>query len=178
MNTYRIQLAEDLINTYDTFLDNPEHLYNTEQLSVFLRAHHIIEDVDETLLDAVKGLRNQLRNAWTAHDISSALAILNLLLSNAPITPHLVINEHDKNTCQMIYTIEATAPLIQRLTCETALGISEALQQYGLNKMRACMAEPCRDVFIDTSRNGSRRFCSDRCANRYNVQAFRARRQE
>jgi hypothetical protein len=33
-------------------------------------------------------------------------------------------------------------------------------------------------VFIDTSTNRSRRYCSDRCATRANVAAYRARRKE
>ena len=35
-----------------------------------------------------------------------------------------------------------------------------------------------REVFIDTSTNRSRRYCSDRCATRANVAAYRARRKE
>ncbi|MEO3867710.1 CGNR zinc finger domain-containing protein [Nonomuraea sp. B12E4] len=34
----------------------------------------------------------------------------------------------------------------------------------------------CQVVYVDTSRNGRRRFCSPGCANRVNVAAHRARR--
>jgi predicted RNA-binding Zn ribbon-like protein len=33
-------------------------------------------------------------------------------------------------------------------------------------------------VFIDTSANRTRRYCSERCTNRANVTAFRARKRE
>ncbi len=39
-----------------------------------------------------------------------------------------------------------------------------------------CAAEPCDRVFVDTSKNGTRRFCSTRCQNRVKAAAHRARR--
>jgi len=37
-------------------------------------------------------------------------------------------------------------------------------------------AAGCRGVFIDTSTSNTRRYCSERCMNRANVSAFRARK--
>jgi predicted RNA-binding Zn ribbon-like protein len=39
----------------------------------------------------------------------------------------------------------------------------------------AAPAETCPDVYVDTSRNASRRYCSDTCASRATVAAYRAR---
>lgn len=177
MNTYRIQLAEDLINTYDTFLKEPEHLQNIDDLLNFLRKHGIDGEADkaEADLDAVRTLRDQLRAAWTGDDMNITIEILNGLLSTVRVTLHLQV---DEMTYYSLYMVDPTLPLMDRLAFETALGISEAIQTYGFDQIRACAAEPCQDVFIDTSRNHSRRFCSDRCANRYNIQAYRARQQE
>ena len=58
---------------------------------------------------------------------------------------------------------------------QAALGVSAALAAYGPERLRACASEPCRDVFIDTSRNRSRRFCSTTCGNRNAVAAYLAR---
>ncbi|WP_369292618.1 CGNR zinc finger domain-containing protein [Sinorhizobium sp. 7-81] len=44
--------------------------------------------------------------------------------------------------------------------------------------MRVCVADPCRDAFIDTSKKGSRRFCGNRCANRWHVATFRQRKKK
>ena len=38
-----------------------------------------------------------------------------------------------------------------------------------------CDASNCDNVFVDTSPNQSRRYCSDRCSSRANVAAYRAR---
>ncbi|MGH3517045.1 MAG: CGNR zinc finger domain-containing protein [Haloechinothrix sp.] len=43
-------------------------------------------------------------------------------------------------------------------------------------RLRECQAEDCYLLFFDTSRPGSRRWCSmRRCGNRHKVQTFRAR---
>ena len=39
-----------------------------------------------------------------------------------------------------------------------------------------CAADPCDRVFVDSSKNGTRRFCSTRCQNRVKAAAHRARR--
>jgi predicted RNA-binding Zn ribbon-like protein len=168
-----VKLAEDLINTYDTFLDEPEHLRQLPDLQNFLRIHDIPGEVDEAVLAAVRDLRERLRAAWTGEDMESMAAILNSMLAVMRVTSQIIVSDAD--SCDMVYAVDPAAPLISRLIFESAMGISIAVQTYGLSRMRACDADPCRDVFIDISRNRSRRFCSDRCANRYNVQAFRNR---
>jgi predicted RNA-binding Zn ribbon-like protein len=45
-----------------------------------------------------------------------------------------------------------------------------------LGRLQVCGAEDCADVYIDLSKNRSRRFCSTSCGNRANVAAYRARR--
>jgi predicted RNA-binding Zn ribbon-like protein len=46
------------------------------------------------------------------------------------------------------------------------------------SRLRACSRAGCGTVFIDTSRNGRRHFCSVRCANQVNVANHRRRRRE
>ena len=45
-------------------------------------------------------------------------------------------------------------------------------------RLRACSRAGCGTVFIDTSRNGRRHFCSVRCANQVNVANHRLRRRQ
>nr|WP_264674235.1 CGNR zinc finger domain-containing protein [Nocardioides lijunqiniae] len=46
----------------------------------------------------------------------------------------------------------------------------------GPSRLGVCEAAPCDHVFVDTSPNRSRRYCSERCSSRANVAAYRARR--
>ena len=57
----------------------------------------------------------------------------------------------------------------------TAMGLSVALIEGGLARLGTCSSTTCDDVFVDTSRNRSRRHCSDTCTTRENVAAYRAR---
>jgi predicted RNA-binding Zn ribbon-like protein len=55
------------------------------------------------------------------------------------------------------------------------MGLAMALLDLGADRFGSCVDPRCRGVFIDTSRNRSRRYCSDRCASRANVAAHRER---
>jgi predicted RNA-binding Zn ribbon-like protein len=56
------------------------------------------------------------------------------------------------------------------------MGLAIIVVDYGATRLGVCGAERCDNVFIDTSPNRSRRYCSDRCSSRANVAAYRARR--
>ncbi|MFP3900916.1 MAG: CGNR zinc finger domain-containing protein [Acidimicrobiia bacterium] len=46
-------------------------------------------------------------------------------------------------------------------------------------RLRECAADDCRIVFADTSRPGTRRWCSmERCGNRHKIRAHRSRRRD
>jgi len=45
----------------------------------------------------------------------------------------------------------------------------------GPTRLGVCAAERCINVYVDTSPNQSRRYCSERCSSRANVAAYRAR---
>lgn len=56
------------------------------------------------------------------------------------------------------------------------MGMAIVVCDLGPDRFGSCQAAKCANVFVDTSPNRSRRYCSDRCSSRANVAAFRARR--
>jgi predicted RNA-binding Zn ribbon-like protein len=58
--------------------------------------------------------------------------------------------------------------------CATALAAVLASESW--RRLGVCSAPACDRVFVDLSRNGSRRFCSAACQNRTKAAALRARR--
>ncbi|MGH3311323.1 MAG: CGNR zinc finger domain-containing protein [Streptomyces sp.] len=58
--------------------------------------------------------------------------------------------------------------------CTAAL--IEWIQDKGLTRHGTCNAPRCVDVYIDSSRPGTRRYCSDSCLNRDRVAIWRARK--
>jgi predicted RNA-binding Zn ribbon-like protein len=55
------------------------------------------------------------------------------------------------------------------------MALLEAIQEHGWRRFGICEARPCRNVYVDRSRNRSRRYCSAACANRAAQAAHRAR---
>ena len=72
------------------------------------------------------------------------------------------------------------APIIgakhnELLIAESLMGLSTLVCDLGATRLGVCDASGCDHVFVDTSPNQSRRYCSDRCSSRANVAAYRAR---
>jgi predicted RNA-binding Zn ribbon-like protein len=57
--------------------------------------------------------------------------------------------------------------------CATGLAVVLGSSLHG--RLGVCTAPRCDRVYVDTSRNGTRRFCSAACQNRVKAAAFRAR---
>jgi predicted RNA-binding Zn ribbon-like protein len=56
-----------------------------------------------------------------------------------------------------------------------ASGLAVVLGSNLLGRLGVCTAPRCDRVYVDTSRNGTRRFCSTSCQNRVKAAAFRAK---
>ncbi|WP_280398509.1 CGNR zinc finger domain-containing protein [Nocardia carnea] len=98
--------------------------------------------------------------------------LLNALLAETTSRPY--ISTHDGRAPHLHYAAE-DAPIDERVKAYTAAGLAE-LFCAAPDRIGRCARENCTLVFVDTSRNGRRRFCSDRCANRVNVARHRSRR--
>nr|WP_279672346.1 CGNR zinc finger domain-containing protein [Flexivirga meconopsidis] len=57
-----------------------------------------------------------------------------------------------------------------------AAGLTMALGVDEIGRLGVCAADRCDRVYVDTSRNSGRQFCSTRCQNRVKAAAHRARR--
>jgi predicted RNA-binding Zn ribbon-like protein len=56
------------------------------------------------------------------------------------------------------------------------MGLAVRLTDVGIDRFGICQAAGCPGVFIDISTSNTRRYCSERCMNRANVSAYRARK--
>ncbi len=56
-----------------------------------------------------------------------------------------------------------------------ATGLATVLGSGQAGRLGVCAAPACDRVFVDVSRNGNRRFCSEACQNRVKAAAHRAR---
>jgi predicted RNA-binding Zn ribbon-like protein len=101
-----------------------------------------------------------------------AVARINELLAEHPIRPE--ISGHDHSSWHLHVTGPG-APMHARVAAEALMGLAMTVIDLGADRLGTCAAPGCEQVFLDTSRNRSRRFCSDRCSTRVAVAAHRAR---
>jgi predicted RNA-binding Zn ribbon-like protein len=143
----------------------------------------LAERVTGSDVRALRRLQRDLRpvfEATQAHhqeeDQEEVVAVvdrLNDLLQRHPVSPF--ISGHDA-TSWHLHIAERDAPVAETLAAEGLMGLAVVVCDLGADRFGVCAATGCRKVFVDTSPNRSRRYCSERCASRANVAAFRARR--
>ncbi|MFT4030458.1 MAG: CGNR zinc finger domain-containing protein [Protaetiibacter sp.] len=128
-------------------------------------------DHDERELREVREVRDQVRAIWGSEE-EPVVAWVNDTLAEARAVPRLV--DHDG----LGWHIHATgndSPLAERILVEAAMSLVDVIRAGRLDRLRDCEADDCAGVFVDLSKNGSKRFCSTRCGNRMAVRAYRAR---
>lgn len=168
-----LDLAVDLVNSAGS---DSDVLSDVPALRDFLAAHNFSAPgrLTASVLAEVRALRQRLRAVWEARDAREAARLVNELLADSGALPQLT--DHDGEAWHLHFTPFA-APLAVRLAAECAMGLASVMRVDGFQRLRTCSDERCDDVFVDTSRNRSRRYCDpDTCGNRAHVAAFRARR--
>lgn len=119
--------------------------------------------------------QSELRPVFEAseHDeVPLVVSHLNDLLAKHPVTP--MISDHDPEHLHL-HVANRSASVAELLIGESLMGLATLVCDLGATRLGVCHASPCTQVFVDTSPNQSRRYCSDRCSSRANVAAFRAR---
>jgi len=150
-----------------------DELATTEQLADLLELNVYTGRVDHDAaeLEDVRRTRAILRRVWTL-DRDAAVDEVNGILAKARALPRLV--RHDGFDWHMHATADE-APLAERIRVEASLALIDVIRMNEMARLRVCGADDCTGLFLDLSRNGSKRFCSVRCGNRVNMIAFRER---
>jgi predicted RNA-binding Zn ribbon-like protein len=168
-----LDLAVDLVNTENP-VSGDDTLASLDGLIDFLTAHEVSSpgQPTETDLAEVRELRATLRRAFDAQDETATATILNDLLGGSGAKP--VLTDHD-GPWHLHYS-PSGSPLAPRLAAEAAMALAVIIAQGDYERLQSCDADDCRDVYVDRSRNRSRRYCSPAsCGNRASVAAYRAR---
>ena len=98
---------------------------------------------------------------------------LNALLEMFPVQPR--ISGHD--TCDWHMHVASRGSSVSAEYLAGAVwGLAVWLCEYGSARFGVCADGRCGNVYLDTSSNNCRRFCSERCATRSHVAAHRARK--
>jgi predicted RNA-binding Zn ribbon-like protein len=129
---------------------------------------------DVARLHAHRARLDAVADACEAGDDAAAIDMLNALLTDTGATPQIVA--HDGRGPH-IHVSRPAAPMADRIAAHLAMGLAELVVAGQGGRMRSCASPTCAAVFIDLSRNQSRRYCDSRtCGNRLHVAAYRARK--
>jgi predicted RNA-binding Zn ribbon-like protein len=178
-------LAEcvDLINTGRITPAAPhgaaERLATLGDVVAFGRRHRV-ENLGAARASDVPRLRelatrlDLVAAACLAGDEAMAIRLLNAVLAETGAVPQIAA--HDGRGAH-IHVSRAGAPLADRIAAHSAMGLAELVVAGASGRIRSCASPACDAVFVDLSRNQSRRYCDSRiCGNRIHVAAYRSRR--
>jgi predicted RNA-binding Zn ribbon-like protein len=120
----------------------------------------------------------ELRRVFEASDAGDELAVvaqLNALLSKHPVTPYIAGHDATGPNRWHMHVSDRQSSVAELLVAESLMGLATLVCDLGPTRLGVCDASSCDNVYVDTSPNQSRRYCSDRCSSRANVAAYRAR---
>jgi predicted RNA-binding Zn ribbon-like protein len=172
-----VRLATDLVNTLSPVTGRDE-LADPEALAQFLREHGREFPAPPTQRDLteVRAHRALLREVFTAEDEPAAAELLNRLLMTSNVVPRIVGHDHGDGMHMHFESKEAGVADWIGAVCGMALAV--VLCDYGKARFGICGSGSCEDAFIDMSKNRCKRYCSEGCAHRASVAAFRARKRQ
>jgi predicted RNA-binding Zn ribbon-like protein len=131
-----------------------------------------------TLRRARKRLRDVFEHGSSGSD-SAAVEELNSLLEAYPMQPRISDTHGDSHGDTHDWHMHVTgrgSSASSDLLAGAAWGLAVWLCEHGSARFGVCADERCGNVYLDTSSNCCRRFCSERCATRSHVAAHRARK--
>lgn len=126
---------------------------------------------DASELAAVRDVRPRLAVLWDL-DEEGVVGLVNELLAAEQAVPRLV--DHD-GWGWHLHAVPDEAPFASRMVVEAAMAMIDVVRAGEVSRLKRCGADDCEGVFVDLSRNRSKRFCSTTCGNRVAAAAYRER---
>jgi predicted RNA-binding Zn ribbon-like protein len=168
-----VKLAEALVNVEDENFSSPA------DMQMFLDEYKelwegVAKPARSAEFEAIQQLRASLRDVLTAPDDLSAIETINQLLEDHGAVPR--VSTHSGEPHLHFEPINST--MTSWLGTTTSMGLAAVIVEHGVHRFGLCEANDCNDVYVDTSRNRSRRHCSTTCSTREAVAAYRKRQAE
>jgi predicted RNA-binding Zn ribbon-like protein len=145
------------------------------ELMAVLRSTHLPSESEVSELRGYARRINAVFHAVDAGDLDGACVSVNELIADTEAAP--VLARHGDEPWHLhFHAVDAPWARARAAPMATALAI--VLGGPMAQRLGICSAPSCDRVFVDTSRNGTKRFCTTACQNRVKAAAFRARQRQ
>ena len=169
-----VALGVEIVNSWNTLDSDPERLQSIDDLRGLLRRHgepSLAGALRRRDLDDARSLRTNLRRAFEAPDELRAVDALNYVIRGSDAKLQL-----DGSAGAWDYAFHSpSSDPISELAMRTGLALLDVIRTRGWERLGLCAATPCIAVYVDLSKNRSRKYCSQLCADRMNQAAYRRR---
>ncbi|CCH79144.1 conserved hypothetical protein [Nostocoides japonicum T1-X7] len=166
-----LKAAAEFINT--TYREPDVLDIGDAALEMIARSWHVAEfdPCDLSELRRLREVRAYLDGLWRS-DEQTLVTRTNQILSETTLRLQLVRRGSDTYE---LCARSSDQSLASQIVVAGTLAVVEAIQTGQTWRFQACLSDTCRNVFVDLSRNHSRRFCDHGCGNRVHVAAYRKR---
>ncbi len=166
-------LAVDLINTQQS---DGDEISSSEEFVAFLSGYdELWEGAAQPFraenLPRIHELREALRSVIEAPDVEAASVRINTILDEYGAVPRVSLHSGQPH----LHFEPPGQTMTEWLGTITAMGLASVIVEHGVERFGVCESDSCSDAFVDTSRNRSRRHCSNTCSTREAVAAYRQR---
>ena len=173
-----VLVAEALVNELDSQDERDVAPSPREAVATLARILAIdppsVAQLTQSHVPAFAALARRIRSVFADlrnRDVDAAAATLNELLAAHPAHPHLA----KERGVWRVHHHPHDAPLVPMWTAICAAGLAEMIGDGAAQRLGTCERADCGRVYVDVSKNASRRFCSLACQNRVKVATFRER---
>jgi len=132
------------------------------------------EPADLARLRSHRAVLDEIARDCEAGAIGDAIEELNALLARTGASPQIAAH-HGRGP--HFHVSRPDSPLANRMAAHFAMGLAWLIVAGQASRIHTCESPTCDEVFVDMSRNRSRRYCDSKtCGNRLHVAAYRARK--
>jgi predicted RNA-binding Zn ribbon-like protein len=154
----------------------PDGDQRAEKITALFRSAGGRRAVTGSEADAFGRVAIELREVFeavAAGDVDAAAIRVNAMLDDTGARPAL--ERHDGEPWHLHFHSADETSMVKGWQAGCATGLAIVLGGELYDRLGVCTAPHCDRVYVDTTRNGSRRFCSTACQNRVKAAAFRER---
>ena len=170
-----LAVAIDLVNTWDELEAEPDLIEGLADVRYWLDWHGLhtaAKRLRSTDVDRARALRARFERVFDSTSETEAVGLLNELAREYGTPPQL----ERANGGWRLRSWPDEREGLSAAAAYAIAGLVEGLRDLGWARFGRCAGTPCRCAFVDRSRNRTRRYCCELCANRVAQAEHRARK--